>query len=134
MKWIVAVLVTVVAAGCLRDGVVANAPFDHSVDIRNARGVRFPDGATLQLDSVSDDSRCPIDVTCFWEGNARVWLTLTTANRRVHHLTLNTAGGAFRRDTVVDAYHVFLEALKPEPVSTKQIAQSEYIASVRVRK
>jgi hypothetical protein len=35
-----------------------------------------PSHTFLQFDSILEDSRCPIDVMCFWEGNARISFVL----------------------------------------------------------
>ncbi len=37
------------------------------------------DGSTLELVSIDEDSRCPEDVTCVWEGDLRVTVAYTAA-------------------------------------------------------
>ena len=42
---------------------------------------------SLRVENISD-SRCPIGVMCFWEGNASVEFNLTTKNKK-HNFTLD---------------------------------------------
>lgn len=40
------------------------------------------EGAAFTFESVIEDSRCPKDVTCVWEGEARVRVVIETASDR----------------------------------------------------
>lgn len=40
------------------------------------------EGATFTFESVMEDSRCPKDVTCVWEGEAKVRIIIETASDR----------------------------------------------------
>ena len=90
---------------------------------------------TLSVDSLDvefsgiDDSRCPSDVTCVWEGRASVILhifnqtqyqtiTLTTGETTTWHL---------------DSYEINLIDVSPYPVSTKDISE-EYVATISISK
>ena len=75
------------------------------------------------------DSRCPLDVTCIWEGRASVILrifnqtqyqtiTLTTGETTTWHL---------------DSYEINLIDVSPYPVSTKDISE-EYVATISISK
>ena len=86
----------------------------------------------LTFDRVSEDSRCPTDVTCVWEGDAVVVLKVKVeaeeATREVH-----TQGGEPRsRKAPVGDYVVTLVRLDPEPRSTGTIEASAYRATLRV--
>ena len=91
-------------------------------------------GAKLSLtfEKVSEDSRCPTDVTCIWEGDAvvvlRIKLEAEEVTREVH-----TQGGEPRlRKAPVGDYVVTLVRLDPEPRSTSPIEPSAYRATLLV--
>jgi hypothetical protein len=52
------------------------------------------EGAGLQVtfESVTADSRCPVDVTCVWEGDAVVVVSLRPASAGAAQHALHTAG------------------------------------------
>ena len=86
----------------------------------------------LTFDRVSEDSRCPTDVTCIWEGDAVVVLKVKAeaeeATREVH-----TQGGEARpRQAPAGDYVVTLIRLEPAPRSTGAIEPSAYRATLRV--
>ena len=87
---------------------------------------------TLQFDSILEDSRCPIDVMCFWEGNARISFVLEEPGGR-HRFALNTYGG-FTRDTIIADRHVeLLDVLPRPPGHERRLGPDEYRAVVVVR-
>ena len=75
---------------------------------------------------VLEDSRCPVDVTCVWEGNAKVELEVGVLNGDgpTIQLILNTA----TEPRYGDAYgqRITLTAVRPDPVSTKPIPPDTY--------
>lgn len=91
-------------------------------------------GTNVQLtfDRVSEDSRCPTDVNCIWEGDAvvvlRVKVEAEETTREVH-----TQGAEPRSRTApVGDYVVTLVRLEPAPRSTGRIEASAYRATLRV--
>jgi hypothetical protein len=92
------------------------------------------EGTNLRLtfEKVSEDSRCPVDVTCIWEGDAVVVLKVKTeadeVTREVH-----TQGGEPRsRKAPAGDYVVTLVKLEPAPRSTAPIEPSAYRATLLV--
>lgn len=90
------------------------------------------EGTRLQLRfvSVTGDSRCPIDVTCVWAGDARTELVLTCDDGVVEALDLHTF--VEPRSADVCGYRVALERLDPVPRSERTITQEQYVAEFRV--
>ena len=88
--------------------------------------------ASLQttLKAVTDDSRCPVDVTCVWEGDAKVAIEVITPTPRAEH-ELHTSGRDSREATH-GAYHITLVKLEPAPRSTATISQGDYRATLVV--
>ena len=85
----------------------------------------FSDGFRLKMDSVINDSRCPIGATCFWEGNAVVLIDLIIGGNFQHKLNLNT-NSKFRTDTVIDNIKFELVGLIPYPDIDRIIEQKDY--------
>jgi hypothetical protein len=91
------------------------------------------EGIFLCLDSIVGDSRCPVGVMCFWEGNAEVRFTFGKYNDKSVTFSLNTSG-IFRRDTILSGYKISLTELSPYPVFGHRIDQKDYRAGVLVKK
>ena len=72
------------------------------------------DGHTIAFDEITEDSRCPVNTTCVWEGRARLALTI---DGEAH--TLTVPHGAAQADEIsrVEVGDVSVEvvALTPEP-------------------
>jgi hypothetical protein len=81
----------------------------------------------LTLKGVSDDSRCPVDVTCMWEGDAKVSVEVITPSPRAQH-ELHTAARE-SREAEHGAYRITLVKLEPAPRSTATISQADYRAT-----
>lgn len=89
-------------------------------------------GATeLTLSAITDDSRCPEDVDCFWAGEATaVFLSNVTGE-----VKLTIGGGDFvdeRSSMRVGDFILTLESLAPTPHSEREIAQADYQATLRL--
>src|SRR5688572_13604353 len=81
---------------------------------------------SLTFERVTDDSRCPVDVTCIWEGDAVVVLKVKTetgeATRELH-----TQGGDSRsRKAPAGQYVITLVKLEPTPRSSAPVDQAAY--------
>ena len=85
------------------------------------------DDLRLTLKSVTDDSRCPVDVTCVWEGDAKVAVEVITPTPRAEH-ELHTSA-RFDREAKHGAYRVTLVKLEPAPRSTATISPGDYRAT-----
>jgi hypothetical protein len=85
----------------------------------------------LQLNSVINDSRCPIGGECFWEGNAAVSLDLIVGGNYQHNLILNTHRN-FTTDTLIDNLNFKLVGLIPYPKLNEVIENKDYIVKIIV--
>ena len=72
------------------------------------------EGLTLRFEGVSSDSRCPIGVQCFWEGDATVTVTASEPSREASNLELHTSG-RYPREAAYGRYRVRLVSLVPQP-------------------
>jgi hypothetical protein len=85
------------------------------------------DELRLTLKSVTDDSRCPVDVTCVWEGDAKVAIEVVTPTPRAEH-ELHTTGRE-SHEAKHGAYRITLVKLEPAPRSTTTISSGDYRAT-----
>lgn len=87
---------------------------------------------TVGLDAVSNDSRCPRDVQCMWEGDAEVavWLRVGDDERRKAVLHVTRDPKTFEHG----GYRLVLQGLEPYPVSTESIAAEDYVALLEIQR
>ncbi len=87
---------------------------------------------SVKFVTVTEDSRCPSDVTCVWAGNARLQLTVSNG-RSSKTLTLNSNTAApLPPDSTFAGYSVKLVNLSPYPLSKRPIARGSYVATLIV--
>ncbi len=89
------------------------------------------EGSVLRIGfgEVLEDSRCPADVVCVWEGNGKVVIGIAAGMGPTHPLTLNTS--LEPRSVVWSGIRITLLELNPAPQAGKRIPPEEY--SVRLR-
>jgi hypothetical protein len=97
-----------------------------------------PDGAILRFEGLLGDSRCPLNLACFWEGRAdvRVWFRIPGGDEI--YVQLSVFGYVFLPDTArqqyVDTlgYRIKLLQLDPYPRWPVHRAAEEYVALMKV--
>jgi hypothetical protein len=103
--------------------------FGETVNLRESVGIEFVD--------VLEDTRCPVNLTCVDQGNARVLVRgLTPRGNFLVQLNTNTT---LPFAALFDYYGVQLRKLEPYPVynaqtGSSQIPDSEYEATLFVTK
>jgi hypothetical protein len=85
---------------------------------------------SITFRAVSEDSRCPSDVVCVWEGNGRVRLEIRLRGSR-QTLALNTTTQP--REVPVGSYRLRLDELAPLPKASRPIPPAEYVATLELR-
>lgn len=126
--------VALMLSGCQAGGITGpEAALDEPFGIRVGEEVVLDDGAvTVAFLDVTEDSRCPVDAVCVWQGDARLVLVVTA--RGVPRVaSLHTAGPPVGpREIVVDGYTVSLLGLEPQPRIGRSIPLTAYAAVLRV--
>lgn len=91
-------------------------------------------GVRVRLVGVPEDSRCPTDVVCVWEGDARVVVEVETAGDPARSYALHTSGAAAggSRTVEVGGYVLGLVDVTPEPHSERRIDADEYRVTLRL--
>ena len=89
------------------------------------------DGLSVGFQRVEQDSRCPIDAVCVWEGDAAVALLLRAGSDGPVPRELHTSG-SLGRETSFAGYKVRLESLLPAARSSQPIRPYDYRATLVV--
>lgn len=89
---------------------------------------------TCCLDSVLEDSRCPVDVTCVWEGIAVARFKVKIQNTDHLIMLATTSHPPYKKDTVLAGFNITFVDLKPHRDSRKPLQYGEYAAEVSVTK
>ena len=120
---------------CEKDEVVkikGDLPLNQEIVIQNNSSLtNEAEDITLKMEGVISDSRCPTEVECVWEGDAEVKFTFTSGTLN-HTINLHTT--LTPKDTTVGGFSIALKKLDPHPVTTNEIPQSAYKATVLVTK
>ena len=85
-----------------------------------------PPPLEFRFDSVTEDSRCPIGVTCVWAGDAVVRLIVTGSREP---LLLHTNEG-YDTSVSVGSYEIRLAGLTPPPEEGSAIDPASYRAEL----
>ncbi|MFQ5382319.1 MAG: hypothetical protein ACE5EF_11980, partial [Dehalococcoidia bacterium] len=90
-----------------------------------------PPGHSLTLEEVTNDSRCPVDVTCVWAGEVTGAFVGIGETGSPVPMAL-TLGAADPPAALFDSLRLTLLRVEPQPVTTLEIEQSDYRATVVV--
>lgn len=145
MKRTVLTLACLALAACGANDVTAPArapeapALSHSVDLGEPFELGVGDTATVKgegliviFNGVGEDSRCPIDVSCIWAGDAEVDVTISKSGYATLNTTLHTT--LTPQSVSYNGYTVTLNDLDPDPVSTSTIDPGDYVATFTVTK
>lgn len=99
-------------------------------ELRPGASAILRDGLKVAFDSVSADSRCPMDVMCVWAGDAVVRVRLAPPVGSHVDRELHTQPD--RSEASYLAYVIKLVSLAPYPRSDRRIAPNDYVATLTV--
>jgi hypothetical protein len=125
-------LAAAVYTGCERDlEPRSTLPLNDTIEITNFETrYNYEYNLSLRMDSVLNDSRCPTNVQCVWEGNAEIRF-LFKVDSIQSDFVLNTHGGSpFNSDTIIGGYSIKLLDLSPYPEDPGEILQVEYFSEI----
>lgn len=83
---------------------------------------------TIILESVTDDSRCPVDVTCVRAGSVTATFNVWDGKQALRDEVV--LRGVEPARVVLGGFELTLLAIEPEPVSSKEIKPFDYRAQV----
>jgi hypothetical protein len=84
----------------------------------------------LTFIDVLEDSRCPSDVICIWEGTVTLEINIHYNNQDLGNFILNLTN---LHKASFMGYYVQFENLEPYPISTETILKSSYYATFVVK-
>ncbi|MEH2289988.1 hypothetical protein [Nostoc sp.] len=115
-----------------RVGTTLNTPFY----LRYGRTAYLPtENIEIKFSKVIDDSRCPSDVTCIWQGEVIIGLDIIKNGKQVSTLTLTLIPGDEPLPIqFLNKYSVRLIEVSPYPNSKKTIALQDYIVKIVVNR
>ena len=91
-------------------------------------------GLRVKFAEVVADSRCPVGVTCVWEGDAEVRLDVAGAGgAEASQVTLHTSD-RFGRESKHAGYVFKLVSLTPQPKADSKLNPSDYVLTLSVSK
>ena len=90
-------------------------------------------GLRLAFEAVLEDSRCPVEVTCVWAGDAVVAIAVDGTGGDTKTLELHT-NSDFGTESITDGYRVRLIELSPLPREGSTIEVDRYQATLVVRR
>lgn len=106
------------------------SPSGQNVSVRVGETGAVPGtGVTIAFHAVTEESRCPLNAVCVWEGNGRVALTLSSGYGATKDVELNTTTEP--RETVFSGLRIELTALNPHPTG-EPIDPDDYVATFEV--
>ena len=90
---------------------------------------------TVKFQNVTADSRCPSDVTCVWQGEAKIFVNIIKDNQDLGDFGLTSrAGEKDMAIQVFDGHYIQVTKVEPYPTSGKKIPLSDYVATFVISK
>ncbi len=86
-------------------------------------------GVTVRFEGVTGDSRCPVDVTCVWAGDAEASLRLAVNGASDTLITLHTT--VDDRSVTIGGVRLSLVGLSPAPTASTVIDPTSYRLRLR---
>jgi len=87
----------------------------------------------IKFASLLDDSRCPANVKCVWEGDVKLLISVRQGNAEDSLLELHT-NRRFTQEGKYQHYVIRLVAVDPHPRTNFKNKQNDYIATLRITK
>jgi len=105
-----------------------------TVELKAGESVEVPAlAASIAFDTVLEDSRCPVDVECVWEGNAKVGLRLVSDESSAP-FELNSSQQGGETMFAHAGYSVTIDSVDPKPKSTEAIDPALYVLTLKIQK
>ena len=125
-RYFVAMLLAGALAGCGRDGSAAS--LNEPIQLAPGQSAVFKaDKLEVTFVEAGTDSRCPTDVTCFWQGTVAVLLAIRSNGKVSQHETDASTVVA------VDSYVVdVLDVLPARGPQSHRIAPADYRVTLKV--
>jgi hypothetical protein len=117
--------------GCIQKIPELDVPFQLKID-----QVAFIKSENIKIifKNVTEDSRCPSDVECIWEGQVTIVINIFMDNQFIGQFNLTSSGFNGFVIKEFDGYSISLLKVDPYPISTEIIELNDYIVTFNVSK
>ncbi|MBE3072302.1 MAG: hypothetical protein IMZ67_04945, partial [Acidobacteria bacterium] len=131
MKPIVVGFVALLSAACSGSPARPTISVDTRITVPIGQTVTIAaTSASVRFESVLEDSRCPADANCVWQGQAAVRLTVVASARQVS-IELRSDPAAARTASVNGLRFEWVQ-LDPYPFSSRPTQPGDYRLTIRV--
>ncbi|MEM4369044.1 MAG: hypothetical protein QXU88_01820 [Candidatus Woesearchaeota archaeon] len=115
---------------------IIRAALETSFHLKFNNTALIDDNIRVKFLRIDEDSRCPSDVLCPWEGQATIVVNIIKDNKNLGNfpLTIRAGGGENLSAKVFDELSIRLIKLEPYPRTDKKITPSDYVATLIVSK
>ena len=126
------VALVLLPTGCTGSAVKAPLGQEFSLSIGQS-AVITGENLEIKLKEVAEDSRCPKNVTCIWEGRVRGIVQITD-NGSLYEMVLTEPGLSDQYTKETYQEYQFTFHVQPYPEADKQISPDEYRLLLKVSK
>lgn len=92
------------------------------------------EGLSVKLLKITEDSRCPSDVTCIWAGQVGVLIDVSQNGKDLGNINLILGPDKKLAEKKINGYLIRLVEVSPFPISTKKIETSDYVITITISK
>ncbi len=122
-----------ILTGCQSNGTTITATIDKEFILSTGQTAKIEsENIRITFKDVTDDSRCPRNVECVWAGIASCLIQFEQEESS-NNIVLVQPGGSTSAETVFENYEITFN-LKPYPESLTEIAKSDYLLYMKVKK
>ncbi len=88
----------------------------------------------LTLTGIPEDSRCPVNVNCIWEGQVKLYIDAAVPSKKqslefkIKKSSMGTVSNNF------EGYNILINKVTPEPTSGEKTEADEYVVELVVSK
>lgn len=129
-----ALLLVLGAAACSAGSELTpvDAALDRPFEVRVGQAAVLPaEGLSIVFQQVRNDSRCPVDVQCVWEGDAELVLEVQASPSDREQLSLHTSS-QFGTSVDFGAYRILYRELQPGTRAGESPDPNAYVATLVV--
>jgi hypothetical protein len=128
--YFISLIVLFILASCTKQSTQAG---ENYISVNQCQSY-YNGSVTCCLDSVIQDSRCPLNATCIWAGIGVVRFKVNVSTA-AHTITLATFKfPPYPPDTIVSGFKIELVNLSAQKEMEKPFGYNDYIAEVKVTK
>jgi len=126
-------LAVVFVSGCISQS-AAKASLDAPFQLKFAESATIDsENIKITFKNITQDSRCPSGVQCFWRGVATIEIDVSKGNERVGTFELSDYDiYNYTSRAIAGEYTITLKGLEPYPKTSEKISPADYVATLVV--